>query len=112
MPALAPNDLVFATNGSMTADTAYGSNKAAPVLRTEKGGGAWKLWQKLAAKTLEFGHPAAFCSDIPKSKWESFTATARGPRPSLICWRPSRAARRARAVSSPSRTRTGFSPSS
>ncbi len=75
--ALAPNDLVFVTNGSMTADTSYGSNKAAPVLRTEKGGGAWKLWQKLAAKTPEFGHPAAFCSDIPKSKWESFTATAR-----------------------------------
>ncbi|WP_315836212.1 oleate hydratase [Bradyrhizobium prioriisuperbiae] len=74
---LATDDLVFVTNGSMTADTSYGSNTAAPVLRTEKAGSSWKLWQTLAAKTPAFGHPAAFCSDIAKSKWESFTVTAR-----------------------------------
>ncbi|WP_439496043.1 oleate hydratase [Bosea sp. (in: a-proteobacteria)] len=74
---LRPDDLVFVTNGSMTADTSYGSNTAAPVLRTEKSGGSWKLWEKLAAKSEDFGRPAAFCSDIDKSKWESFTVTAR-----------------------------------
>lgn len=75
--SLTPQDLVFVTNGSMTADTSYGSNTAAPVLQTGKKGGSWKLWEKLAAKSPDFGHPAPFCSDIPKSKWESFTVTAK-----------------------------------
>lgn len=73
---LSPNDLVFVTNGSMTADTTYGSSTAAPALQTEKRGGAWKLWQHLAAKSPEFGRPAAFCTEIAKTKWESITVTA------------------------------------
>lgn len=77
---VANTDLVFVTNGSMTADSSTGSNKAAPVLETQKTGGEWKLWQKLAAKSADFGNPAAFCSDIDKTKWESFTVTAKDAR--------------------------------
>lgn len=73
---LTPTDLVFVTNGSMTADTSYGSKDTVPVLKTEKTGSAWKLWQHLAAKSDEFGRPAVFSSDIAKTKWESFTVTA------------------------------------
>lgn len=73
---LTPQDVVLVTNGSMTSDTTYGSNTTAPVLKTTKSGSSWKLWEKLAAKSHDFGHPATFCSDIPKSKWESFTITA------------------------------------
>lgn len=73
---LSPDDLVFVTNGSMTADTTYGSSTTAPALQTEKHGGAWKLWQRLAAKSPDFGRPAAFCTDIAKTKWESITVTA------------------------------------
>jgi len=73
---LTPDDLVFVTNGSMTADTTYGSSTTVPALQTEKHGGAWKLWQRLAAKSPDFGRPAAFCTDIAKTKWESITVTA------------------------------------
>lgn len=75
--ALTTEDLVFVTNGSMVSDTSYGSNATAPALNTSKSGSAWKLWQKLAAKSHDFGHPASFCTDIEKSKWESFTVTAK-----------------------------------
>lgn len=74
---LSTDDLVFITNGSMTANSTNGSKQAAPVLQTEKTGGSWKLWQKLAAKTPEFGNTAPFCSDIQKTKWMSFTVTAK-----------------------------------
>lgn len=74
---LAPTDLVFITNGSMTADSSTGSNKQAPVLRTGKTGGNWKLWQKMASKNPEYGNPAAFCTAIDATKWESFTVTAK-----------------------------------
>jgi oleate hydratase len=74
---LTAEDLVFITNGSMTSDTSYGSNTVIPALNTSKKGSSWKLWEKLAAKSHDFGHPAVFCSDIQKSKWESFTVTAK-----------------------------------
>lgn len=73
---LSPDDLVFVTNGSMTADTTYGSSTTAPALQAEKYGSAWKLWQRLAAKSPDFGRPAAFCTDIARTKWESITVTA------------------------------------
>nr|WP_248114460.1 oleate hydratase [Bradyrhizobium sp. 2S1]MCK7672508.1 oleate hydratase [Bradyrhizobium sp. 2S1] len=73
---LAERDLVLVTNGSMTSDTSYGSMDTVPVLNTERTGGAWKLWERLAAKSPDFGRPAAFASKIDQSKWESFTVTA------------------------------------
>jgi oleate hydratase len=74
---LADTDLVFVTNGTMTADSSTGSNKTVPVLQTKKIGGDWSLWQKLAAKSPDFGNPVPFCTDISKTKWESFTVTAK-----------------------------------
>ncbi|WP_051335042.1 oleate hydratase [Bradyrhizobium sp. Ai1a-2] len=76
---LAEQDLVFVTNGSMTSDTSYGSMDAVPLLRTERSGGSWRLWEHLAAKNPDFGRPAAFISNIDQSKWESFTVTADDP---------------------------------
>jgi oleate hydratase len=73
---LSAEDLVFVTNGTMTANSSLGLKDQAPELHTEKTGSAWKLWQKLAAKSPDFGNPIPFCNDIPKTKWESFTVTA------------------------------------
>jgi len=73
------NDLVFFTNGSMTENSTQGDMKKPPILnRTE--GACWSLWKKIAQKDESFGKPEVFCSDIDKSKWESFTITAKGSR--------------------------------
>jgi oleate hydratase len=74
------NDLVFATTGSMTEDTAYGDDDTAPVLedRDEPGSGSgWQLWKNLAAQSDIFGRPDKFCGNIPQSTWESVTLTCK-----------------------------------
>lgn len=73
------NDLVFFTNGSMTENSTLGDTQTAPVLDRSEGA-CWSLWKKIAAKDSAFGRPEAFCSDIDKTKWESFTITAKGPK--------------------------------
>ncbi|WP_070120908.1 oleate hydratase [Bacillus marinisedimentorum] len=73
------NDLVFFTNGSMTENSTLGSMDKAPVL-DKSDGGSWSLWKKIAEKDASFGNPEVFCGDIEKSKWESYTITARGPK--------------------------------
>jgi oleate hydratase len=72
-------DLVFVTNGSMTAGSSLGSMTSAPVLNTKEVGGSWKLWEKLAKENPEFGHPAQFDNHVDESKWESFTVTLKDP---------------------------------
>jgi oleate hydratase len=72
-------DFVFVTNGSMTADKAFGTMSTAPVLDRSKRSGAWKLWETLAHGRPEFGNPAVFSSHIEESVWESFSVTAVGP---------------------------------
>ena len=71
------NDLVFFTNGSMTENSSLGSMDEAPLLNRGKAA-VWELWKKIAKKDPAFGHPEVFCSDIDKTKWESFTITAKG----------------------------------
>jgi oleate hydratase len=73
------SDYVFVTNGSMTADKAFGSMSSAPVLDRGKRSGAWKLWETLARGRPLFGNPAAFDGHIQESVWESFTATMSDP---------------------------------
>ena len=73
------DDLVFFTNGSMTENSTLGSMDKAPELNRELGP-VWKLWKKVAEKDPLFGRPEVFCSDIDKTKWESFTITAKGPK--------------------------------
>ncbi|MGV8983957.1 oleate hydratase [Clostridium sp.] len=69
------NDLVFITNGSMTENSTTGSMHEPAV--TNRGKGAcWDLWKNIAKKDDSFGRPEVFCSDIDKSKWESFTITS------------------------------------
>ncbi len=73
------NDFVFVTNGSMTADKAFGSMTAAPVLDRGKRSGAWRLWETLARGRPEFGNPATFDDHIAESVWESFSVTTSDP---------------------------------
>lgn len=72
-------DLVFVTNGSMTADKTFGSmTAAAPFDRSNKSG-AWKLWETLAQGRPHFGNPAAFNGVIAESSWVSYTVTVKEP---------------------------------
>ena len=71
------DDLVFFTNGSMTENSSLGNMDTPPLLDRSEGA-VWHLWKKIAAKDEAFGKPEVFCSDIDKTKWESFTITAKG----------------------------------
>jgi len=70
-----PGDCVFVTNGSMTADKAFGTMDSVAALDRGKRSGAWNLWETLAAGRPEFGNPAAFDAHVDESVWESFTVT-------------------------------------
>lgn len=65
---LSENDLVFATNGSITESTTYGDNDHPAPVKHELGA-SWELWQKLAAQDESFGHPEKFCQNIPDANW-------------------------------------------
>jgi oleate hydratase len=73
-----PEDLVFITNGSMTASSSLGSMKTAPLLKSKREGGDWALWERIAFNRPEFGRPAVFSSRVDESKWVSFTVTSKG----------------------------------
>ncbi|MBZ9606944.1 oleate hydratase [Clostridium estertheticum] len=73
------NDLVFVTNGSMTENSTIGSMHE-PATINRGTGGCWDLWKNIAKKDPSFGKPEVFCSDIDKSKWESFTITSADPK--------------------------------
>jgi len=77
--AVAPDDLVFVTNGSMTAGKSFGSMASAPAKDLEGRDGAWKLWETLAAGRPEFGNPAVFDNHVDESTWVSFTVTVNDP---------------------------------
>jgi len=70
---------VIVTLGSMTEASSLGSMDSAPVLNGKADGGAWTLWEKLAAGRPEFGQPSVFADHIEESKWVSFTTTQRDP---------------------------------
>jgi len=72
-------DLVFVTNGSMTAASSLGSMSTAASLGSKEVGGSWALWETLAKKHVDFGRPSTFDSNIDESKWLSFTVTQRDP---------------------------------
>jgi myosin-crossreactive antigen len=74
-----PSDCVYVTNGSMTADKAFGSMTKAPHFDASNHSGAWNLWEKLAEGRPEFGNPAAFNGNIEESSWISFTVTVHDP---------------------------------
>nr|WP_251068225.1 oleate hydratase [Marinobacter sp. C7] len=73
-------DLVFATTGSMTEDTAYGDDNTAPELKDAQAPGessGWQLWKNLASQSEVFGRPEKFCGNVPQSTWESVTLTCK-----------------------------------
>lgn len=76
---LSEDDYVFVTNGSITESTTYGDHTTpAPV--TDEPGGAWTLWENLAAKSDAFGRPEVFYRNLPEKSWYvSATATVRNP---------------------------------
>jgi oleate hydratase len=76
---LGATDCVFITNGSMTADKAFGSMTTPAVLDRSGRSGAWQLWHTLAKGRPQFGNPAVFDGHVDESVWESFTVTDRDP---------------------------------
>jgi oleate hydratase len=88
-------DIVLVTNGSKVADSRAGSmNDPAPV-EMGKLDGSWTLWENMitslknarqsagalrAEEPMEFGNPAVFCGNIPKTKWIVFSVTAQDDR--------------------------------
>ena len=73
---IAPDDMVFLTNGSMVQNSAFGDNNMVALTnRDTKDRGVFTLWEKLAAKDKKFGNPATFISDIDKTKWVSVFPT-------------------------------------
>ena len=74
-----PNDKLFVTLGSMTADKKFGSMTTPATLDTSDGSGAWKLWETIADGRPEFGNPKNFDGCTSESSWESFTVTTTDP---------------------------------
>lgn len=69
------DDIVLFTNGSMTQNTTRGDMDHPAVINRSDDKGCFTVWEKLAKKSSDFGHPEVFCSDIDKTKWMSFTVT-------------------------------------
>jgi oleate hydratase len=59
----------------MTEASSLGDMDNAPLLLGKEDGGAWTLWENIAAGRPQFGRPSAFDSHIGESKWLSFTTT-------------------------------------
>jgi oleate hydratase len=76
---IAPSDLVFIQNASMTDASSVGTMTEPPPPLTKVDSAGWALWEKLAKGRPEFGRPEVFSSSIPESWWESFTVTCRTP---------------------------------
>lgn len=74
------SDYVFATLGSITANSSIGSMAEAPRPECGLKSPAWQLWENIAKDQPDFGKPAVFNSDIDKSKWTSFSVTLRDPK--------------------------------
>lgn len=69
------DDIVLFTNGSMTENTTRGDLHHPAVLNRSEDKGCFSVWEKIARKSPDFGHPEVFCRDIDKTKWLSFTIT-------------------------------------
>lgn len=76
---VAEGDKVFVTLGSMTEGSSLGAMDRAPALLGKRDGGAWALWETIAAGRAEFGRPAVFADHVDQSKWVSFTTTLHDP---------------------------------
>lgn len=76
LQSVAPDDMVYFTNGSMTQNSTRGSMTQAPVMNRDMANrGCFTLWEKLAAKSEDFGHPEKFIYDPNKTNFVSVTVT-------------------------------------
>lgn len=73
------DDLAFITLGSIVENSVFGSTESAPQFVLNQKSPAWDLWENISVKNIEFGNPHAFCCNINKTKWISFTITCRNP---------------------------------
>ena len=64
--AVGSDDLVFVTNGSMTAASSLGSMTSPPRLGTKDEGGSWALWESLAKDHSDFGRPSVFNGNVSR----------------------------------------------
>ena len=74
-----PDGLVLVTLGSMTEASSLGSMDAAPMMGARTDGGAWTLWERIAAGRPGFGRPDVFTGNPGQSRWLSFTTTLHDP---------------------------------
>ncbi len=75
---VADDDLVFFTNGSMTQNSTQGSMTEAPVMNRDTAHkGCFTLWENLARKCPEYGHPEKFAFDPDQSHFVSCSVTVR-----------------------------------
>lgn len=73
---VAKTDLVFFTNGSMTQNSTRGGMTQAPAMNVDtENRGCFTLWEKLAAKSEDFGHPEKFVFDPVQTNFVSATIT-------------------------------------
>ena len=76
--AVRQTDLVLISLGSMTDDSTCGSMTTPCRPISAPSSPSWALWKQIAAESPRFGHPEVFCSDVPRTRWLSFTATVQG----------------------------------
>jgi hypothetical protein len=74
--ALAADDLLSVTNGSLTQNSTYGDNETAVTWNLDRHDrGVCTLWEKLAALDPKFGRPEEFISWPEKTRWISVFVT-------------------------------------
>lgn len=76
--AVAPEDLVLVTNGSLTDASSLGTHTSCPPPHPHRSD-AWLLWHRLARGREDFGDPDVFDKHVKESRWESFTVIAEDP---------------------------------
>lgn len=73
---VAPNDIVYFTNGSMTQNSSHGDNKKVAVMNRDLDHrGCFTVWEKLAKVSPVFGKTEKFASTPDKSHFISYTVT-------------------------------------
>ena len=74
--AVAADDIVYFTNGSMTQNSSHGDNHSvAPMNLDMEHRGCFTVWEKLAKVSPVFGKPEKFVSSPDKSHFISYTVT-------------------------------------
>ncbi|AMM22698.1 oleate hydratase (plasmid) [Frondihabitans sp. PAMC 28766] len=71
---LGDDDIALLTLGSITSDSTYGGQDTPPELIRSHRDHGWSLWETVAQKAPDFGHPEVFLN-VDENKWESFTLT-------------------------------------